>query len=327
MFDGLLHAVQGAGDLAGPYSNLLGVALPAWSFGALLAGLTARRMMRRSRAVLDTLQEDIRHRDETLARLDHRLKAAEARGAELVARTPEHALTLAAKETRDGNHGRAAYILADWIDREGEGVARVMAARAAWAAGHAAGERRAACLTVVEAYATASVLLAPSGPDGRAMRDLLGEVAVLRASEGQVVTALETALRGLAELGDHPPFDAEAVEEAIWTRAEAEVLRERGFANLALPLVERAERLFRRWLGPTAVQALNARILWGVILLDLGRSAEALPIAEAVAEEWAAHPDLGPGHPDMLASRRQVAELRQQLGLDDVESAISESPT
>jgi hypothetical protein len=85
----------------------------AWSFGALLAGLTARRMMRRSRAVLDALREGVRRRDEKMARLDHQMKAEKARAADLATRMPEHALSLAVRETRDGNHGRAAHILTD----------------------------------------------------------------------------------------------------------------------------------------------------------------------------------------------------------------------
>jgi len=34
MFDDIFRTVQGVGDLAGPCSNILGVAVPAWSFGA-----------------------------------------------------------------------------------------------------------------------------------------------------------------------------------------------------------------------------------------------------------------------------------------------------
>lgn len=110
-----------------------------------------------------------------------------------------------------------------------------------------------------------------------------------------------------------PPFEAEAVEEALTAVAEASKVRQRGFANLALPLVERAERLFHHYLGAMALQILQAQRVQVIVLLDLGRASEALPIAQAVAAASAAHPSLGPCHPYTLASHHLVTALLTAL--------------
>jgi hypothetical protein len=51
------------------------------------------------------------------------------------------------------------------------------------------------------------------------------------------------------------------------------------------------------------------RYLRAELLLRLGRGAEALPIAQSMAAAFSAEPDLGPNHPNTLASRHQVAQI------------------
>ena len=55
-------------------------------------------------------------------------------------------------------------------------------------------------------------------------------------------------------------------------------------------------------LGPTSAHALASRQLLAKILLRSGRGIEALGIAQTVAIETAAYPDLGTHHPRTLAS-------------------------
>jgi hypothetical protein len=50
------------------------------------------------------------------------------------------------------------------------------------------------------------------------------------------------------------------------------------------------------------------------VLDHLGRSANALPVIEDVAAKQAASRELGPAHPDTLASRHMLARVLDHLG-------------
>lgn len=67
-------------------------------------------------------------------------------------------------------------------------------------------------------------------------------------------------------------------------------------------------------LGPGHPNTLNSRRLVADLLGQLGRAAEALPIARAVADAQASHPELGPDHPDTVITLKLVTDLRRRLG-------------
>ena len=109
-------------------------------------------------------------------------------------------------------------------------------------------------------------------------------------------------------------FDVDLVGEANAAEQEASRRHERGLYHAALPVVERALILRLQTVGRNAVQTFRTQRLKAYILLGLGHSEEALPIARAVADAMEANPALGPSHPETLTSRYLVAGILVRLG-------------
>ena len=109
-------------------------------------------------------------------------------------------------------------------------------------------------------------------------------------------------------------FDVDLVGEANAAEEEASRRYDRGLYHAALPVVERALSLRLQTVARNAVQTFRAQRLKAYILIGLGHSEEALPIARAVADATEANPALGPSHPETLTSRYLVAGILVRLG-------------
>jgi hypothetical protein len=272
-----------------------------------------RRRLRHSGAVIARLQDDLERRTQQLDRSLQKEKQLEASCSEATGRLAETALADAQKWWRDDNYNRGNRALAEWLEREGEAISKVLVLRAEWATAHAAGDLRAIGLAVAQAYTTAAISLWPQNRDAI---ELLGDLTILNVAEAQSSPPVTEALTEFEDRA-HEMFEPDLVEAADTAEAEAHRRFEQGHYHAALPTVERALILRFRTVGRIAAQTFRTQRLKSYILDGLGHTDEALPIARAVADACAASPALGPGHPDTLTSRHLVAQLLDALGHTD----------
>jgi hypothetical protein len=116
-----------------------------------------RRIVRNKDAEIEDLKKDLQHRNASLEEARAGRKAAEARCVELEARLAETVLSEATRQWRFNNYIAGNRVLAEWLEREGENISKVLLYRAEWALAHAAGDFRAAGFVMAEAFATAAV--------------------------------------------------------------------------------------------------------------------------------------------------------------------------
>jgi hypothetical protein len=125
-----------AGEGVGVLLHICGTAL---AVGGATYGWFRRRL-RHSGAVIARLQEDLARRTEQLDRSSQKEKQLEASCAEATGRLAETALAGAQKWWRDDNYNRGNRVLAEWLEREGEPISKLLVRRAEWAGAHAAGD-------------------------------------------------------------------------------------------------------------------------------------------------------------------------------------------
>ena len=296
--------------------NVLGTALVA-----LLAFsvLYFRRRFRDRAGEIEDLRNDLQARQKSLDKARIELAELRDQDAKRKSQLPEAALHQAKAYLRSNSFVAADNELLNWVDAEGRTVSDLMLQLAEWAMAHAAADLRSAGLAAAESYATAAIALFPRNHDAF---EFLRDTQAIRAEEVHPPVALPYAL---TEFREHVAglFQPELVETAEAAEAEAQQRLGRGYFRAALPTVERALAIRLSTLGNTAVQTLRTQLLKARILIFLGRSFEAWPIACSTRMAMEDNPSLGPSHPDTLSSRELVAAMLRDLGC--YEEALQEA--
>lgn len=303
------------GDAAGPYSNLLGVAIPVLSFtvgGGLVAFLTKIKVIR-SRHVAAELRKDLARRDTALAMLGAERDKLHRQLEALKERLPETVIATAEREERDGNYRRSHRLVTDWLEREGGHLAPLFWRRAQWHLTQVAGEERPAAMAMAGAYAAAAEVVDPgfAGP-----AELIADLQAEWAQSALPNPGLPRA-RKLLQDYHGPQFEADVLLAADALFVEASGLKDRGRYHLALPAAEMAVAWRTHGLGEKDARTLEARQLRAKILYFLGRYREALAEAQSLSEIKTSSPAFGSDHPVTLESRHLVAQALRSLGRFD----------
>ena len=296
-------------EAAGALANAIQIFAGAFAAVTSVHWYVRRKLKDKDGQILD-LKEDLERRDRKLDDLRTQLKTSEERCAAIESRLPETAINKAEREKAEGNLNLANDTFRNWHASEGELISYMLLQRAQWSAAHAVAEVRALGLVTAEAYAIAAIVL---WPENQGALDLLDDVVRLREEEGQSMPSLTAAL---GEFDDRAVilFDADLMEAANVAEEEASARYQRGLYHLALPVIEQALALRLRTVGRNAVQTFSTQHLKAYIVIGLGHSEEALPIARAVVAAKEASPALGPSHPETLSSRYLVAQILHSLG-------------
>jgi len=200
-----------------------------------------------------------------------------------------------------------------WVEDEGQATSSILLRRAEWTIAHAAKDFRAAGLVAAEAYAMAALV---SWPGNESAKRLLKDITAMRDPQRRTGARLPTLLESLALLDigsaglsnvDLARLADEAEEEANWRFCL-------GHHTAALPIVQRAVFVRMQTVGEDAAATLATRFLQARVLNFLGRSSEAVLIAQDVIRKREQHPDLGSSHPSTLASRLFVVPILSALG-------------
>jgi hypothetical protein len=262
------------------------------------------KALQTSAGKIEDLKHDVASRDTKLEGLRAKLRASEEHGIFLQNRLVDTALNGFDKETAEGNHSPANERLVAWISREGRYIAELLRHRADWALRHASGEVRATALVAARAYLIGALTLDPSNIETATTLD---SVEFLLAEEGWSSRHTAKALNNLdADISES--FDVDLFREADEAEIEADKLIEKSRWRLALPLIQRAVFARSTTIGPTAITTLRLRHKEAFLLDRLGHSSKALPIAKETLSKHQQHPDLGPSHPDTLATPYLVAQ-------------------
>ena len=315
----LLNALVKDFANATPLASVLTIAVPAVAIFLAIREHIHRRVKSKDGKILD-LSDDLRRKEKKLDDARHSLEQAEERYGRLLPRLPEHALELHDKEMLDQNFQPANRALLDWLEEEGEAASMVLLHRAEWAIAHAVQDLRAPGLVAAEACAIGAVALDPANE--RAM-SLLNDVIAMREAEGQIMPPLQQSLTEIDARASEL-FDIDLFRDADEAEAEAYRRYDQGHYSAALPLVQRAVFARMQTIGKFAIPTFRIRLLQALLLDQLGRSDEALAIAQDVAAKGEQHPDLGPQHPSTLASRHLVAQILHTLGRSDEALAIAQ---
>ena len=216
------------------------------------------------------------------------------------------------KELLDHNYAPANRAVREWMETGGEAISKLLFRRAEWATAHAAADLRAYSVWSSQnvRHSFSRLLAAKHGSTSSLW--LIWKIFAARkaTSRRQEQPHLLTSSTAQPNCSIRTPDIGSRI-------AEREAIRrwDGGHYYVALPVTNLAFKLLLQSVGKVSVKTLRMQQLQAGILDQLGRSHEALPIAQSVTADQAAHPTLGPTR-QTLASRHLVAQILDNLGHD-----------